>query len=421
MKGKTKKRKAIILVSAFLVICVVIAAITLKKGNSFSSSAPSESTREDTKPIQVDISEEEPAEDFTEEPAKEEIEGPVAEEPEEVSILMVGDILLHDPVEASACDENGQYDFDFIFDDTREYIKAADIAIVNQEVIIGGEKLGVSGYPAFNAPYEVADALVDAGFDVCCHATNHALDKGAKGVKNTLSNWKSKYPDITIAGINESAEEQDSIREVSVSGINIAILNYTYGTNGIPMPGDMPYAVDMLNEAEVVEDLKKAEKTADFTIVCPHWGTEYNPGISEERKKWARIFTENGADLIIGTHPHVIEPIEMIDDIPVYYSLGNFVNWTSGTGDGVSARMVGGMAEVNIIKDENDRVTVKDHGVRAIVCHVEPGYQGITVLPLSEYSADMAVKNAIISQDPAFSYDKCVSICNDVWGEGNWE
>ena len=421
MKEKTKKWKAIILVSAFLVICVVIAAITLKKGNSFSSSAPSESTREDTKPIQVDTPEEEPTEDITQKPVTDEIEEPVSEEPEEVSILMVGDILLHDPVEAAARDENGQYNFDFIFDDTREYIKAADIAIVNQEVIIGGEELGISGYPAFNAPYEVADALVDAGFDVCCHATNHALDKGAKGVKNTLSNWKSKYPDITVAGINESAEEQDSIREVSVSGINIAILNYTYGTNGIPMPGDMPYAVDMLNEAEVVEDLKKAEKTADLTIVCPHWGTEYNPGISEEQKKWARIFTENGADLIIGTHPHVIEPIEMIDDIPVYYSLGNFVNWTSGTGDGVCARMVGGMAEVNIIKDENDRVTVKDHGVRAIVCHVEPGYQGITVLPLSEYSADMAGKNAIISQDPAFSYDKCISICNDVWGEGYWE
>ena len=238
-------------------------------------------------------------------------------------------------------------------------------------------------------------------------------------VSGVLGNILSLARDMRTEEFAVSAGASGAV--FGLVGALLSMLNYTYGTNGIPMPGDMPYAVDMLNEAEVVEDLKEAEETADFTIVCPHWGTEYNPGITEEQKKWAKIFEENGADLIIGTHPHVIEPIEMIDDIPVYYSLGNFVNWTSGTGDGVCARMVGGMAEVTIIRDENDQVTVKDHGVRAIVCHVEPGYHGITVLPLSEYSADMAGKNAIISQDPAFSYDKCVSICNDVWGEGNWE
>lgn len=341
----------------------------------------------------------------------------------EISIIMVGDILLHTPVAKSGMQEDGSYNFDAVFENVKDEIAAADLAIVNQEVIIGGEELGITGYPSFNAPYELGDALVDAGFDVVLHATNHTLDKGGKGVNNCIDFWKSNYPDIAILGINESEEEQDNnIYVYEQDGISVAILNYTYGTNGIPMPKEMPYAVNLLDEEKVTEDIKKAEELADFTIVCPHWGTEYRLTSSAEQERWTDIFLENGADLVIGTHPHVIEPIEWVSDdngneMLVYYSLGNFVNWTSGTGEGVANRMVGGMAEVTISKNEDGEVYISDYGVEPIVCHLSEGTNGVTTYLLSEYSQQLAAENMIIMQDSEFSLEYCENLCDEVWGE----
>lgn len=348
----------------------------------------------------------------------------------EITIVMVGDILLHTPVEEAAKDDAGNYNFDFIFEDTKKDIASADIAIVNQEVIIGGEELGVSGYPAFNAPTEIGDALVKAGFDVVCHGTNHALDKGKKGILNTLYYWEENHPEITILGINDSKEDQENITIIEQDGIKIALLNYTYGTNGISLPKGMPYAVDMLDKDKVISDLKYAEENADFTIVCPHWGTEYELGTDSSQKKWAKIFREYGADLVIGTHPHVIEPIEMMEDgktgysnnhgngdMLVYYSLGNFVNWTSGKGKGVANRMVGGMAQISIGLDKNGEVVIKDYGVEALVCHVKSGDRNIRVCPLSSYSEAMGLENEIRKQDSTFSTQYCIDLVNSIWNK----
>lgn len=348
----------------------------------------------------------------------------------EITIVMVGDILLHTPVEEAAEDDAGNYNFDFIFEDTKKDIASSDIAIVNQEVIIGGEELGVSGYPAFNAPTEIGDALVKAGFDVVCHGTNHALDKGKKGILNTLDYWEENHPEITILGINDSKEDQENITIIEQDGIKIALLNYTYGTNGISLPKGMPYAVDMLDKDKVISDLKYAEENADFTIVCPHWGTEYELGTDSSQKKWAKIFREYGADLVIGTHPHVIEPIEMMEDgktgysnnhgngdMLVYYSLGNFVNWTSGKGKGVANRMVGGMAQISIGLDKNGEVVIKDYGVEALVCHVKSGDRNIRVCPLSSYSEAMGLENEIRKQDSTFSTQYCIDLVNNIWNK----
>ena len=376
------------------------------------------------------------------------------ERPSQLTLLMVGDILLHTPVEESALQADGTYNFDAIFAHTTDTIQAADVALVNQEVIIGGEALGVSGYPAFNAPYAIGDALADAGFDIVCHATNHALDKGAKGIVNCSSYWRDHHPEITVLGIHDAdpynAELSPSDRPIyfyTKDDITVAILNYTYGTNGIPLPSDMPYAVDLLDEAEVTADIRYAEEQADFTIVCPHWGTEYLLSTDSMQEKWTEIFLKNGVDLVLGTHPHVIEPIEWVEDpetghrMLVYYSLGNFVNWTSGTGEGVSNRMVGGMAEVTLTKtdrtpadgsgthensgtlenpatpESSDTVVISDYGIKAVVCHVTEGTDGVTVYPLADYTGELAKQNAILSQAPDFSLDYCTGLCNDVWGD----
>ena len=338
---------------------------------------------------------------------------------DDFTVIMVGDILLHDGIERCARRPDGSYDFTEVFRHTKDAIESADLAIVNEEVIIGGKELRVSGYPSFNAPYEIADCLADTGFDVICHATNHALDRGKAGITNCLSYWEENHPDISVTGIYDSSEDSRKICIYEKDGYRIAVLNYTYGTNGIPLPKDMPYAVNLLDEDKVRSDIEKAEKAADFTIVCPHWGTEYSLGVSGMQKKWAKVFANLGADLIIGTHPHVIEPVEIVtaDDgreVPVYYSIGNFISWTSGKGRGIANRMVGAMAFVTLSKDRDKKVFVSDYRARPLVAHVESGQDGSTVFFLSEYTQARAFQNEIRSRDPQFSYKYCEELCDDI-------
>ncbi len=333
------------------------------------------------------------------------------EAPPEISLIMVGDILLHTPVAESALQADGSYDFDAIFANVCDEIQAADVALVNQEVIVGGTQLGVTGYPSFNAPYELGDALVETGFDVVLHATNHTLDKGKKGVESCLAFWETNYPNMAVLGMHGSEEDQQEIYVYEQDGIRIAILNYTYGTNGIPLPDFMPYAVDLLEKERVVADLQRAEKIADFTIVCPHWGTEYQLEESAEQTQWAELFHEYGADLVIGTHPHVIQPVKWIDDTLVYYSLGNFVNWTSSEGDGIANRMVGGMAQVDITRNEAGEVVISDYEMIPLVCHVQDGTNNVSVYFMDEYTEELASQNEIIMQDNAFS----LTYCRDLW------
>lgn len=347
------------------------------------------------------------------------------EEPEyvmpEVSLIMVGDILLHARVEKSGLQEDGSYNYDALFANVLEEIEEADLALVNQEVIIAGKELGISGYPKFNAPYELGDAVAAAGFNIILHATNHALDRGEEGLFNCLNFWGDNYPEMTVLGINKSQEEQDEIYIYEQEGIRIAILNYTYGTNGISLPEDMPYAVDLLKKEKVIKDIEKAKEEADFIVVCPHWGTEYQLSASKEQERWTQIFLENGVDLVIGTHPHVIEPIEWVSDengheMLVYYSLGNFVNWTQTIGEGIAKRMIGGMAKVTIGKEEDGKVRIVEYGVEPLVCHLTKGTNGVTTYLLSDYTEELAAENGILLQDKVFSKAYCEKLCKQVWG-----
>ena len=338
-----------------------------------------------------------------------------------VTIRMVGDILLHMPIEDTCRQEDGSYDFSSLFANTKNIISSADLALVNQEVIIGGEELGISGYPCFNAPYPIADALADSGFDIVCHATNHALDKGTTGIINTLNYWHTFHPEIITLGIYDNEEDSTGITVVNVNDINIAILNYTYGTNGIPIPKSMPYCVETLDEDRVIADLDLAETIADFTIVCPHWGTEYVLHHTSNQEYWSRLFMEHGADLVIGTHPHVIEDIELYEEddrqMLCYYSIGNFVSWTSGSGKGVLNRVVGGIPNVTITKDIEGKVYIESYDVIPTVCHLEPETNGVTVYPLALYTEELALLNKISKQDSSFTLDNCNALVEEVWGE----
>ncbi|MCR5179321.1 MAG: CapA family protein, partial [Lachnospiraceae bacterium] len=336
----------------------------------------------------------------------------------EVSLVMVGDVLMHMPVVNAGKQADGSLDYDVLFEEFKDDIESADIAIVNQETILGGEELMITGYPSFNSPYEVGDAEVRAGFDVILQGSNHALDRSAKGIFNCLGYWEEKHPGIEVLGIHDSAEDQNRICVIEKNGIRISILNYTYGTNGIQMPSGMGYLVDYLSEARVRTDIRRAGELSDFIVVCPHWGTEYKLGISDQQEKWTDIFLSEGVDLVIGTHPHVIEPVVWKTDgdghkMLVYYSLGNFVNSTSGTGEGVMNRMLGGMAQVCIKKDPGERAYVAGSGVIPVVCHLEEN--SVKAYHIKDYSNELAQRNRIRLQDPDFSYQSVRNLARNVW------
>lgn len=347
----------------------------------------------------------------------------VEEDPERMQIVMVGDMLIHDKIINSGLQEDGTYNFDHLFANVKDTIEAADFAIVNQETIMGGPSYGYTGYPSFNTPYELAHAEVKAGFDLLLFATNHALDKSGKGVENCMAYLDENLPELDYIGINHSQQEQDeNIYTYEVNGITVAVLNYTYGTNGIPHPSGKPYLVNLLKEDKVRSDVQKAEEIADFTIVCPHWGTEYNLGTDSTQEKWVQVFLEEGVDLVLGAHPHVIEPIEWISDeeghqMLVYYSLGNFVNGTSSTGHGVTNRMVGGIANITLQRnEETGEVEIIAYDAIPIVCHMAKGTE-YTVYYMEDYTEEMASKNLILNQDGEFSKALCESVFNQVWGE----
>ena len=340
----------------------------------------------------------------------------------EFSLVMVGDVLLHTPVSDSGLMEDGSYNYSHLFRNVRNDIEEADLALVNQEVILGGTELGLSGYPAFNGAYEVGDALVEAGFDVVLHATNHALDKGRRGILNCINYWRTSHPDMGVIGINESQEEQNNVYVREVNGIKVAILNYTYGTNGISLPSDMPYCVNLLDSGKIAKDMEIAKQISDFIIVCPHWGTEYTHKETAEQEKWAEYFTELGANLIIGTHPHVIEPVKWVEASNgnralVYYSIGNFINATSDYGRGVADRMIGAMAKVIVAKNSDGSFYVKDYSAIPLVTQMISGRGQITTYKLSDYSEELAAQNEIILRDSVFSLQYCKELCDSVFGE----
>lgn len=344
---------------------------------------------------------------------------PTEEEPQTLQVVMVGDMLMHERLIESGEQEDGSYNFDHLFTHVKDFITEADLAIVNQETILGGPDYGYTGYPSFNSPYELGDSLADAGFDVILHATNHTLDKGKKAVINCMNYWETNHPEIAYLGIHQSKEAQDEIYVYEQDGFRIAILNYTYGMNGIAIPSDMPYIVDMMDEEKIRTDIRKAEEIADFTILCPHWGTEYMLEETAEQKAWAEIFLEEGVDLVLGAHPHVIEPIEWLTDeegheMLVYYSLGNFVNGTSSTGHGVTNRMVGGIADVTLERNEDGTVKIAEYGAVPIVCHIGYGIN-YTVFYMKDYTEELASQNLILSQDEEFSKELCESIFSEVW------
>lgn len=325
-----------------------------------------------------------------------------------LTLSMVGDVLLHSPVSKSGLQKNGKYNYDHLFRHVKSEVETYDVAMLNEEVLLAGPKFGITGYPKFNGRFEVGDAIEKAGFDVILHATNHSMDQGRAGLISDLKHWKKAHPKLKVTGMYLTKKASKKITYVKKNGIKIAILNYTYGTNGLPLPSDMPFAVNLMTKAKVKRDVKLAKKNADFVVVCPHWGTEYFTGISSYQKEWTNYFAKLKVDLVIGAHPHVIGPVKWVKGknghrMLVYYSLGNYINSTSRRGAGVYRQYLGGMADVTIEKTEDGKTQIKEAAFLPLITHYSQSGKMSTYF-MKDYTAKQAKKSRVSQHDKTFTY-----------------
>lgn len=313
-----------------------------------------------------------------------------------VSILAVGDNLIHDTLYQSGEKSDGTRDYSDFYKNVKNYVQAADIAIINQETILGGDVREFSGYPMFNSPQEVGDAAVEAGFDVFTCATNHAMDVYSKGIESELNWFNTKHPEVVHTGLNASEEDYNKITYYEKNNIKFAFLNYTYGTNGIPLPDDKPWIVNLLDKDKITKDMTEARANADVVIVFPHWGIEYNMDVSDEQREYTKLFSDLGADIVIGCHPHVIEPVEWYTNettgkkMLVYYSLGNYISHQHDL-----ETLLGGMAEITVEK-QGDTVTITNAKMAGIVDFYERRSEGgYTFSPykLTDYTDEIASRH----------------------------
>lgn len=283
----------------------------------------------------------------------------VKEEIKKVSLFMVGDALIHDPIYKGAYNSSTKtYDFKPMLEYIKPISSNYDLAFYNQETILGGVELGLSGWPNFNSPYEVGDAFIDAGFNMVSTATNHTYDKKEAGVVNSYNYW-TKHDNVYMSGTRLSNEESD-VKIFEKNGIRFAYVAYTKGLNGNHLPNGKEYLVNVFSYDKAKDDIESVRNKVDFIIVSMHWGkdvtsynnpsfepwTKYSKGLNPREQ--AEYLASLGVDLIIGTHPHIINPVEWIDNTLVYYSLGNFIS--SQSNDSNYNKRIGLMGSVEFTK-----------------------------------------------------------------------
>ena len=305
---------------------------------------------------------------------QEEEELPVkVEEPKEIvekaSLFMVGDSLIHSAVYGDADLGNGTYDFSPMISEFSDIVSNYDLAFYNQETILGGTSLGLSSYPTFNSPYEVGDAFTNIGFNLVSLANNHTLDRGKQAIINSKNYWNSKG-NVYTAGSYSSLEERNQIKVKEINGIRYAFFAYTESTNGIPIPNGEDYLVNMYSNEKAYQDIISVRDQVDIIIVSMHWGEEYSFEVSSRQREIASYLSSLGVQLIIGHHPHVVEPIEYVNDTLVIYSLGNFLSAQRGID-----KLTGLMVSLDIVKTTVNSVsTITLENIKAGLTYTHSEY-----------------------------------------------
>ncbi|AIY04645.1 capsular polysaccharide biosynthesis protein [Planococcus sp. PAMC 21323] len=276
------------------------------------------------------------------------------------SLSAVGDILIHERVYLDAKKENS-YDFNPMLEKVTPFLEQADLTIANSESVVGGSEIGLSTYPAFNSPYEIGAALKNSGVDVVTLANNHTLDRGILAIENAIQYWHQIGMVHTGAAL--SSDDRAEVTLVTRNNITFSFLSYTYGTNGIPTPVGMDYLVNRIDPLIIQQDLKRAREVSDVVVLSLHFGQEYEHMPNAEQMELAHFSAENGADIILGHHPHVLQPpewIETTDGRKVFavYSLGNFLSGQDGLD-----RQIGAILHLDIVKSvtaDSSNITLRN-------------------------------------------------------------
>ncbi len=355
-------KRIIALISALLIAAVLLASCGAGGNADFSDIFESiEMTGSQTVPSSETETETEP-------PA------PVVTE-DRVKFFAAGDNIIHECVyldamtQATSSGAPSDYYFVGMYKNLREKIEGADLAFINAEGPLDTTG-SPNGYPSFNAPREAGDALVDVGFDIVNLANNHMLDyHGASGLRGTINYWKTK--DVLTVGGYEGEADYNRIRTVERNGIKIAVLSYTYGTNGNYLPaGTTDLWIPYIDDADIVRHIAEAKTLADCVIVSMHWGNENTFDPTAEQTRLAKLIADAGADVVLGHHSHTIQPIKWVDGKDghrtlVTYSLGNFLHTQL-----YSYNIVGGTVTFDIVKDrESGKVTIESPVFDPTVCH----------------------------------------------------
>lgn len=336
-------------------------------------------------------------------------------DPIDVTFNAVGDNLIHGAIYYDNFTLKNSNDFTSIYSEIKPYIEAVDVSYLNQETVLGGQKLGLMSYPMFNSPQEIGDAVADTGFDWINHASNHSMDMGEAGIINTLDFWDT-HPEISVTGIARNKEERDALNIIERNGVKFGLLSYTYGTNGIPLPDGKEFLVNLIDTEKIEQDILRLQANVDSVLVSMHWGTEYSFETDEYQRELAQFLADLNVDVIVGSHPHVIQPMDYItgkngNETLVIYSLGNFLS-----AQDVNYRMLGGMANWTIQFDPNTKTTkVKDASFTPTVTHFDPGFVNFKVYRLKDYSDELAAQHGLADQQLSKAYFK--NLVDDVMND----
>ena len=341
--------------------------------------------------------------------------------PTSAKLVAVGDNLMHRSCTLSAKNADGTYDFTKHFANMADIFKAADLAVISQDTVLGGIELGATSTETgiFNTAVELADGMADAGINVVLAANNHIMDEGSAGLNTMMSYFSTKYPNITLLGVNNSREAKDEPVYVETNNIKIAMINYSYGSNQTADLDASPYLLNQYDEDWLSDILKQAREEADFIIAFPFWGEQNSMDYTQEQERQAQFLADNGVDLIIGSYPHVVEPVKWItaengDRTLVYYSLGNFQSIQNTV-----ENMLGGQANVTISKEE-DGTHISDYSLDFVVTHYEQResseyYDIVTTYPLADYTSDLAARHGMsVSGNEEFNLASLLGLSSQI-------
>ena len=314
------------------------------------------------------------------------------------SVIAVGYNLYHTSLLESGQYDTGEWNYDHIYEHVLDEIQAADLAFIDQETVLTSDHNAISSYPSFATPTEVGDAIIKAGFDVIESATNHIDDYGYDYMAQTFEFWRTRYPDIPVLGIHETQEDADTIKVKEVNGISIAMLDYTYGTNNSGAGEGKEYMISIFDKEKVASDIQKAKAVSDCIIFVAHWGKEDESMPTEYEKEWAAFLLEQGVDVVIGGHPHVLQPYgRMYDDsgneMVIFYSLGNFVSTQQQLSE-----LLGGMADFTIQKttlNGESSIQILSPEVKLLVMHYNHNTGDYGPYMLEDYTEELASQHSV--------------------------